>query len=336
MAPKRGEKRGNPVKAEKDEAAPPPTSKKTKSSKSAKKEDDGVAASPEKKESGSDSKSRRISTVEKLLSEEMQKIAYPQIPRGHGEVDWPAGTTKRDPPKAGSGKKSDKKAKGSGDTKELRTYASPGLTPFEQLVCASLLSRPFSHVLGLRAIQTLFNPPFSLTTPKAMEEAGYEGRGEALWEARTQHKGKTAEQLGDLVEGLRKIAGSDDEEEAIHMSAVRDAAKKEDSHQKAVEKVRDLLTSNIKGVGPMGVDIFLRRVQAQKGWESVYPFIDKRGLGLAVEFGLVDDTEDVEVGAEALSKLLGGDKDKFVKILDTLIGIDLEKKTSEVLQELSA
>lgn len=168
-----------------------------------------------------------------------------------------------------------------------------------------------------------------------MADAGFEGRREALWEARTQHKEKTATQLGDLVDGLRKITGNDDEQAASQLVAVRDEANKAKSHTEALDKVRSLLTSNIKGLGPTGVDIFLRQVQKQKGWEFIFPFIDARGLKVAVRFGLVEDSSDAEQGAKKLSKLVKEDKVKFVKLLDVLIGLDLEKKADEVLKQLS-
>lgn len=280
--------------------------------------------------------STRKARVQKLLSDEIQSLAYPEISQGHGEIDWPAEKGKKtppSPPKNGSGQKESK------ENVKYRDYTSPDLTPFEQLICAILLSKPISHQLGLRAIRTLLSSPFSLTTPTKMAEAGFEGRREALWEARTQHKEKTATQLGDLVDGLRKIMDSsdnneDEEEAAIDLVAVRNEAKQAKSHLEAIEKVRSLLTSNIKGLGPTGVDIFLRQVQKQKGWESLFPFVDARGLKVAIHFGLVEDSSDAEQGAKVLSKLVNKDKVKFVKLLDILIGLDLEKKSDQVLKQV--
>lgn len=40
----------------------------------------------------------------------------------------------------------------------------------------------------------------------------------------------------------------------------------------------------MKGVGEMGVNIFLR--EAQAAWEEVYPFADKRTLDMAKQRGL--------------------------------------------------
>lgn len=82
----------------------------------------------------------------------------------------------------------------------LKTYSSMDLNPFEELVCAVVLSRPISHRLGLRTIRTIFNAPYQFNTPKAIRDAGKEKRHQALWDARTQHKDKTAEEIGALAD----------------------------------------------------------------------------------------------------------------------------------------
>jgi hypothetical protein len=311
MAPKRGTKRSSNGKDA------PSKVQKTKSTSKEESKDDIKRGKPE-------------DIVKKLLSDDIGKLAFPDIQLGHGEIDWPAGTARKEPPSADAGKTNED------DKGKLRNYATPDLTPFEQLICAILLSKPISHKLGLRSIQTLLSPPYSFTTPRAMADAGSEGRRGALWEARTQHKEKTATQLGDLVDGLRKITGSDDEEAAIQLSAVQKEAAKASSHKEAVEATTSLLTKEIKGLGPTGVSIFLRQVQKHPDWKCVFPFIDDRGLKLATHYGLVEDGKDAEEGAKQIAKLVEQDPKKFVKLLDVLIGIDLEKKTEEVLKEISA
>lgn len=102
---------------------------------------------------------------------------------------------------------------------EIRTYSSSTFTPFEELICAVILSRPISHALGLRSIRTTFNDPWNFTTPKALREAGSEGRRKALDEARTQHRQKTADELGYLAEALADKLG--DNEDDVEMGLVR-------------------------------------------------------------------------------------------------------------------
>ncbi|KAI4141980.1 MAG: hypothetical protein LQ340_007475 [Diploschistes diacapsis] len=84
------------------------------------------------------------------------------------------------------------------DRSKLKTYSTSEFTPFEELVSAAILSRPISHALGVRSIRTIFNDPYNLTAPKALQGAGFDKRLQALQDARTQHKDKTATQLGLL------------------------------------------------------------------------------------------------------------------------------------------
>ena len=94
----------------------------------------------------------------------------------------------------------------------LRTYSSSTFSPFEELLGAIILSRPISHALGLRSIRTLFNEPYQLTTPKAIRDAGFEGVRKALDEARTQHRQKTAEEIGILANAVVETFGEGDED----------------------------------------------------------------------------------------------------------------------------
>ncbi len=94
----------------------------------------------------------------------------------------------------------------------LKTYSDLDLTPFEELVCAVVLSRPISHRLGVRTIRTIFNEPYNFSTPRAIRDAGEEKRHQALWDARTQHKDKTARELGGLADVVvERLADSEDD-----------------------------------------------------------------------------------------------------------------------------
>ncbi|KAF4775029.1 hypothetical protein HER10_EVM0005857 [Colletotrichum scovillei] len=288
-------------------------------------------------------------TVDWLLSDEAFSLAFPSLPQGHGEIDWDEGQHRKDPPPESAGKKSstskaskkngnDENDDDEGDGKEPRlTYPDSALTPFQNLVAALLLSKPISHRLGLRTINTLLNPPFGLRTPRDLDEAGFEGRRKVMWEARTQHKEKTAVQLGDLVEGVRKICGGADgdgegdgegeesEGDVEKMTALREMVKGMEAKE-AQKKVEKVLTDGIKGVGPTGAGIFLRRVQEE--WEEVFPYADKRALEAAVEFGIIEEGD----GGKELANVVEGERGKFVRMLDVLVGIQLEKKMDEALK----
>ena len=197
-------------------------------------------------------------------------------------------------------------------------YPRSRLTPFQNLVAASILSKPLSHKLGLRAIQTLLNPPFSLRTLKDLDEAGYEGRRKVLWEARTQHKEKTASLLGDLCEGVKDLCG-EEENDLSELDGVHAKIKGVKDPKEAQKIVVDTLT-DIKGVGPGVASIFLRRVQAD--WEEVFPYMDARAEKAARAYGVIGGGE----GAAELQKKVGSDRAKFARLVDTLVGLDLEKK----------
>lgn len=102
---------------------------------------------------------------------------------------------------------------------DLRTYSSSTCSPFEELLCAVILSRPISHALGLRSIRTLFNEPYVFATPEKIRSAGFDGVRKALDEARTQHRQKTAEELVFLADAVVEHLG--DGEEDVSLERVR-------------------------------------------------------------------------------------------------------------------
>lgn len=149
-----------------------------------------------------------------------------------------------------------------------------------------------------------------------------------MWEARTQHKEKTASQLGDVVDGIRDLCGEEDSDKQLdHLEGLRHSLKDLKSPGEVQKALVDKLTT-IKGIGPGVASIFLRRIQGD--WEEVYPYADDRCLGSARKFGMIGEKE----GAVELADKVGkGDRRNFVRVLDTLIGIELEKKTDEAIEQ---
>jgi hypothetical protein len=80
----------------------------------------------------------------------------------------------------------------------IRTYSSV-MNPFEELRYAVILSRLISHRLGLRSIRTILNDPYNFTSAEAVKNAGSKQHYQALLDAKTQPKGKTAEQIGQIA-----------------------------------------------------------------------------------------------------------------------------------------
>ena len=206
------------------------------------------------------------------------------------------------------------------------TYTGIPSTAFANLIAAVVLSRPISHVLGLRAIRTLLNEPYSFTTPSKLLEAGDDGRRKALEEAKTQHRQKTAMELGNLATAvIDGTIGDGGEDTAI------EKVRKEADHDPNEE--RELITKSIKGLGKTGLDIFGRRVQAT--WKEWYPYIDLRTSNALEKLGLPGDAEELRQLLDdtwsqlKLEDLDGDDEEEkkrktFVQVLERAIGADLE------------
>ena len=122
---------------------------------------------------------------------------------------------------------------------DLRTYGSLSFTPFEELLCAVILSRPISHALGARSIRTLLNAPYEYNTPKALREAGSEGRRKALDEAKMQHRQKIADELGGLADAVVEVLGTGEDDTALER--VREESSKD--LEKVRTRVHQLVTS---------------------------------------------------------------------------------------------
>ena len=217
---------------------------------------------------------------------------------------------------------------------EMKTYSTSEFSPFEELVCAVILSRPIGHMLGLRSIRTIFNPPYEFTTPKKIREAGNDGCREALDQARTQHRQKTAEELVLLADAVVDSLGYGEED--VSMERVRE----ESGYDCAKE--REMLRKSVKGLGKTGLDIFARRIQGV--WPKFYPFADQRTLAAAEKLGLPGSAEELrDILDENWEKLEVKDieaKDEevkkrkaFVRILERAVGADLEGNIDSIKAE---
>ncbi|CAD0087754.1 unnamed protein product [Aureobasidium vineae] len=216
---------------------------------------------------------------------------------------------------------------------DFKTYSSSALTAFEELVCAVVLSRPISHKLGLRAIRTILNAPYSFTTPSAIISAGKEKRHQALDDAKTQHKDKTAEQIGLVADVVSHKFSKNDSDTSL--DKLREQA------SKGWDMERDLLQENIKGVGKTGLDIFFRRVQWL--WPEAYPFVDERSSRGIEKLGLPKHPDELAKVLDRYwakldtSNLAKGDRDMqkrraFVVICERATSADLEGKSDAILE----
>ncbi|QIX01757.1 hypothetical protein AMS68_007274 [Peltaster fructicola] len=219
---------------------------------------------------------------------------------------------------------------------EIKTYSSAVLNPFEELLCAIVLSRPISHRLGLRTIRTVLNEPYNFTSAKAVQDAGSEKQHQALWDARTQHKDKTAQQLGELADViLEKFTSKDD----AGGKELGKALEKGD-----VDAIKQALKSSIKGLGVTGLDIFFRRVQWL--WDKIFPYTDGRTADSLRKFELPYEPEQLVEAIDTHwkdleTKTVAGEDEAqkkrraFVIILERVTGADLEGKVETILSHAS-
>nr|OQO26348.1 hypothetical protein B0A51_06435 [Rachicladosporium sp. CCFEE 5018] len=217
---------------------------------------------------------------------------------------------------------------------KLRTYSLTALNPWEELLSAVILSRPISHRLGMRAIRTVLNGPYSFNSAKATQTAGAEKQHQALWDARTQHKDKTAKQIGGLADVILDKFASTSDKEGKSLAGVHDKGGDE------MEEEMKILKSSIKGVGETGLNIFFRRVQWQ--WPSAYPNVDGKTADSLRKLGLPQDPSDlvelIKANWKAIKKveLAGADEEQrkrraYVMVLERAVGTDLEGNIEAVV-----
>lgn len=244
-------------------------------------------------------------------------------------------------------------ATSSGKFKKCYSRTPPSLfTPFEHLVTAHLLSKPLSHILGMRSTRTLLNEPYSFSTPGRMKAAGEHKIWQALEDAKTQHRQKTASYLAGMA---AQYANSDsagdsgDEGDSDEMLELATQA-----NEGGARATIDYIKSTVKGMGDRGAQLFCRRVQACEGWgEAIWPYADAKAIDALREVGVkVADADDLQemierdvdfdkVGSMGLIEEEKGVDEKdyevqtaveFVTVLERAIGCVLEHNVSELGQ----
>ena len=211
-----------------------------------------------------------------------------------------------------------------------RTYAASPFTPFEELLNSLILSRPIGHMLGVRSIRTLLNPPYNLMSPKLIKDLGADGVRQALDKARTQHRQKTAEEIVLLADAVTDTLGED------HFDVSLERVREQCGHD--MEKERKMIQDNVKGMGKTGLDIFGRRIQGS--WGEWYPFADQKTSDALEQMGLPRDAEQLKSLLEEHWKELNaedviGDGEErkrriFVRVLERAIGAELEGNLDEM------
>lgn len=248
----------------------------------------------------------------------------------------------------------------SGKFKKCYSLTPPSLfTPFEHLITAHLLSKPLSHTLGMRSTRTLLNEPYSFSTPGKMRAAGENKIWNALEEAKTQHRQKTASYLADMAAQYADPDSKEDKGDQGDSDEMLELAVQ--ANEGGPRATVEYIKKTVKGMGETGAQIFCRRVQACEGWgEALWPYADPRSIDALREVGVkVADAEGLQemiekdVDFELINKNGGlGLKDEkkgidevdyevqvaveFVTVLERAIGCVLEGNVGELKRAAAA
>jgi endonuclease III len=179
-------------------------------------------------------------------------------------------------------------------------------SPLFRLLCAAvLMSARISTQLSTEAARSLAGHGWR--TPEKLAGSTWEQRVRALNEAGyTRYQERTATMLGDLTEHLLVEYDGD-------LRRLRAAAGREPEAERKRLKA-------FKGLGDVGVDIFLREVQV--AWDELRPFADRRALDAAGRLNLPRDPKK-------LAGLAGG-PDRFARLVAALVRVGLEDDFGEV------
>jgi endonuclease III len=182
---------------------------------------------------------------------------------------------------------------------------------YQLLVLATLLSARITADIAVQAARELFAAGY--TTPKAMREASWQNRVDALGRGHyRRYDERTATMLGDGAVLL-------DERWRGDLRRLRDEADGQ------ATRIRTLL-QEFPGIGPSGADIFLREVQAV--WPSVAPYLDDRVIEGARKLSLPADPGQ-------LAGLAGSGQD-VARLGAALIRVSRSKDAAEEIKRAAA
>lgn len=194
-----------------------------------------------------------------------------------------------------------------------RTYADElgiplaGGTPsalFRMLCAAHLASARIGARIAGEAARGLFRAGW--TTAERMAASSWDDRVRVLDEARyVRYDYRTATMLGEVAEQLLDRYRGD-------LRRLRKEAGQDPAQERRLLK-------QLKGIGEVGADIFLREVQVC--WPEVRPFADRRALTAAGRLGLGSSAED-------LRRLVP--EDQLVVLVAALVRVDLDHGYDEL------
>jgi hypothetical protein len=178
---------------------------------------------------------------------------------------------------------------------------------FQWLCAAYLLGGRIRAAAAEEAAQALLRAGWS--TPARMAATTWEERTRLLNRSGyARYDESTSRRFGEMAEMLIERYDGD-------LRRLREAA----SHDPDDER---RLFKQIKGIGDVRVDIFVREVQLV--WNEHYPFADRRALNAAATLGLGDDVR-------ALAGLV--DRADFPRLVAALVRCDLARDADAILEE---
>jgi hypothetical protein len=201
------------------------------------------------------------------------------------------------------------------------------------------------HILNALLSSTRISHEIAHETLKCLVDEGYHNLGtlrDSSWEARTEvltrggythYRERTATYLGDLSELMQSEHGA-----YLHFllmpfffffSCRRKIDTIPDNDASRIlpsgdDNPRETLSKRlkaIKGLGPMGCDIFLGTIQGF--FPDVAPFMVKRNFETAEKIGLVGDTDE-------LFALVDRDPEEMARLHEALTTVRLDKKEHEL------
>lgn len=175
---------------------------------------------------------------------------------------------------------------------------------FRLLVLSTLLSARIGADIAVAAARRLADEGW--TTPDKLAATSWEERVHALNDSGyARYDESTSRMLGESVELLLDRWDGD-------LRKLREDADGDP------DAIRTRL-KQFKGIGDVGVDIFLREVQGV--WDELHPFVDDRTLDSARALDLGDD-------AAALAKRC--DREDFPRLVSALVRVGLAEAHDEI------
>lgn len=219
----------------------------------------------------------------------------------------------------------------------LKEYGEPPLKeldaenlPASDVVMAHILhallsSTRISHELSRSALRTVLDSQYH--DLKVLHETSWYERTEVLTKGGyARYRERTASFLGDLLKLMeqkygrfRVLLSHITRRTRLFVNSDNDAAKILPGDKEGAE-ARDELADRlreIKGLGPLGVDIAMGGLQSY--FPNICPFLDTRSMKMAGRIGLGDDVD-------RLYEAVGEDSDKMARLEVALTEARLEKK----------